>query len=253
MRRRAALVPLSHDHHHALVEARRLRRAVDGSQPAAAAAEFLRFFGAEIVRHFREEEESLFPLVSGFDEARDPVARALLEHQRLHALAGDLGASLRSGDGAPLALMRELSEVQEAHVRYEERELFPLLERLLGDSDLAELRLGEHDRGSVAGEPVWGAESEDLNATLLEWSPGGGPPEHVNEERDVLVAILEGSAVVALDGEERWLDSGDAFIVGKGRRRRITAGPGGVRYLSVHRRRPALQISRRSSIPADEA
>jgi hypothetical protein len=29
MKRHAALVPLSHDHHHALVEARRLRHAAD--------------------------------------------------------------------------------------------------------------------------------------------------------------------------------------------------------------------------------
>jgi hypothetical protein len=32
------------------------------------------------------------------------------------------------------------------------------------------------------------------------------------------------------------------MIIEKGRRRRITAGRDGVRYLSVHRRRPPLQI-----------
>jgi hypothetical protein len=29
--------------------------------------------------------------------------------------------------------------------------------------------------------PVWGAESDDLNATLLVWSAGTGPLEHVND------------------------------------------------------------------------
>ncbi|MGN6170262.1 MAG: hypothetical protein ACTHQQ_19140 [Solirubrobacteraceae bacterium] len=43
----------------------------------------------------------------------------------------------------------------------------------------------------MAGGPVWGAASADLNATVLEWRPGNGPAEHVNEERDVLYVVLE--------------------------------------------------------------
>jgi hypothetical protein len=35
----------------------------------------------------------------------------------------------------------------------------------------------------MTGGPAWGAESADLNATLLEWEAGAGPPEHVNDER----------------------------------------------------------------------
>jgi quercetin dioxygenase-like cupin family protein len=91
---------------------------------------------------------------------------------------------------------------------------------------------------------VWGAECEELNATVLEWGPGAGPPEHVNDERDVIMGIFEGSAVVTLDGVERRLDPGEAIVIEKGRARRITAGSAGVRYLTVHRRRPPLQISR---------
>lgn len=90
--------------------------------------------------------------------------------------------------------------------------------------------------------PVWGAESEDLNATVLVWSPGSGPPEHVNEERDVLVFVVEGAATISVDGVEQELAAAEALIVAKGSRRRITAGPAGVRYLSVHLRRPPLQI-----------
>src|SRR5206468_2376056 len=32
---------------------------------------------------------------------------------------------------------------------------------------------------TVAGGPIWGAASDDLNATILLWPPGGGPEEHV--------------------------------------------------------------------------
>jgi quercetin dioxygenase-like cupin family protein/hemerythrin len=252
VRRHHALVPLSHDHHHALVEARRLRRAADGAEPRGAASAFLRFFSTETVQHFREEEELLFPLAVGFDEARAPLVRALLEHQRLHALVGELDACL--ADDEPVAdVMRELGELLDAHIRHEERVLFPLIERLVADAELVALPIAPRDAptdafGSPRGRgPVWGAESEDLNATLLSWDPGSGPPEHVNAERDVLVAVMEGSATVTLDGEEHRLEQGDALVVDKGRARRITAGPNGVRYLSVHLRRPRLQIGSRDS------
>jgi quercetin dioxygenase-like cupin family protein len=92
--------------------------------------------------------------------------------------------------------------------------------------------------------PVWGAESEDLNATLLEWPPGEGPDEHVNDSRDVLYVVLEGDAVLTLDGEARDLRAGDALIVEKGVRRGLSAGADGVRYVTAHVRRGPLQIKR---------
>jgi hypothetical protein len=79
------------------------------------------------------------------------------------------------------------------------------------------------------------------NPTLLVWSASAGPPEHVNGERDVLMFVAGGSATVNVDGEERELAAGEALIVGKGRRRK-TAGPGGLRYLYLHLRRPPLGI-----------
>jgi mannose-6-phosphate isomerase-like protein (cupin superfamily) len=233
MKRHPALVALSHDHHHALVEARRLRHAAASDEdPAAAASAFGRFYADVTVPHFREEEERLFPLVMNAEEARPLLVQALLDHQRLHALAAALErqADLRTS-------MRELGQRLEAHVRLEERELFPLIERL------APAELDGRDGADVPrGGPVWGPASEDLNATLLAWSVGGGPPEHVNDERDVLIFVAEGSATVTVDGEERQLAAGEGLIVDKSRRRKITAGADGVRYLSVHLRRPPLEI-----------
>ena len=95
-----------------------------------------------------------------------------------------------------------------------------------------------------AGGPVWGAASADLNATLLEWPAGEGPPEHVNEERDVLYVLLEGAALLRVDGESRELSAGEATIVEKGARRALVAGPDGVRYLTAHTRRGGLELKR---------
>jgi quercetin dioxygenase-like cupin family protein len=96
----------------------------------------------------------------------------------------------------------------------------------------------------VPGGPVWGAASADLNATLLDWSAGEGPAEHVNEERDVLYVVLAGSATLTVDGEAQELAAGEAAIVDKGARRALLAGPGGVRYLTAHTRRGGLELKR---------
>ena len=96
----------------------------------------------------------------------------------------------------------------------------------------------------MAGGPVWGAESADLNATLLEWPAGEGPPEHVNESLDVLYVVVAGSATLTVDGAPRDLEPGEAPIVEKGTRGALVAGANGVRYLTAHVRRGGLQLKR---------
>jgi quercetin dioxygenase-like cupin family protein len=98
-----------------------------------------------------------------------------------------------------------------------------------------------YDRG--VGGPIWGTESEELNATVLEWAAGEGPPEHVNDSRDVAVVVVAGSGELLLEGEPRPLAAGDVVVVPRGARRRFTAGPQGIRYATVHRRREGLQIA----------
>ena len=260
MKRHPSLVPLSHDHHHALVEARRLCRGADGedSERRAVTAGFLRFFSTETVRHFREEEERFFPALVGGDGDGGGalLVRALLEHQRIHALVGRLERGLAVGE-ADAASMRELAELLVAHVRLEERRLFPLIEEVVSEEALNRLDLATApevaespvvDLSTPLGSgPLWGTETEDLNATLLAWPAGDGPDEHVNSECDVILVVLAGAATVTIDGEPRLVRAGEALIVEKGRRRGLSAGSGGVRYLSVHRRRAPLQIAPRSA------
>jgi mannose-6-phosphate isomerase-like protein (cupin superfamily) len=96
-------------------------------------------------------------------------------------------------------------------------------------------------RSSGTG-PLWGMASTDLNATLLAWPPGHEVAEHVNEELDVLVIVLDGHGSATIDGELHDLAAGSALLVPRGTRRRIKADDAGLRYLSVHRRRGPLQI-----------
>jgi mannose-6-phosphate isomerase-like protein (cupin superfamily) len=237
LRRDRALVPLSHDHHHALVEARRLReRGMDGA-PA-----FLRFFASETTRHFREEEELVFPLL--YPDEPDSLREVLLQHHRLRGLAR------RLRDGEDVAV--ELAALLEEHVRLEERELFDVVQRVVPGEQLAALGLSPRDAETpvvdlvaVAGEgPLWGTAVGDLNASLLAWDSQHGPPEHVNEERDVLYVVLVGGGTLELDGVAKDVRAPSAFVVEKGQRRRLTAARDGIRYLTVHLRRPGLAIAR---------
>lgn len=251
MKRHRALVALSHDHHHGLVQARRLRRAAECDLPERreVAAAFAGFFARETRPHFRDEEERFFPLLVDADgPASELLARALLEHQRLYALVGELDGELAAGVASETTL-RRLAQTLEEHIRFEERTLFPLIEKVAPDELLRRLEDASAAHGplhllSAEGTgPLWGTETEDLNTTLLAWPAGAGPAEHVNPERDVLLVVLAGSATVTIDGETALVDTGQAITIEKGSTRRITAGREGVRYLSVHVRRLPLQIS----------
>ena len=95
------------------------------------------------------------------------------------------------------------------------------------------------------GGVVWALGGErQLEVNLVALGPGGAIGEHVNATLDVVVVVLEGSATVALDGVARPVGRHDLLLVPRGARRGVTAGAGGVRYLSIHVARPGPAIGR---------
>lgn len=124
MKRAVALRPLSRDHLKALIAAKRLREATD---PEEATRSFLEFWQPEGRHHFRVEEEVLLPgwaLKAPVD--RPAVARMLDDHLAIRREA----LRIEAGE-ASLEELRELGVRLEAHVRFEERELFPMIEAAL--------------------------------------------------------------------------------------------------------------------------
>lgn len=115
-----------------------MARARSPQERAAAAAAFVGFLDGEGGEHFREEEELLFPLVSAAAGEPCPlVDEALVEHGRLRAAAVRFR---RAGAAVGAADLAATATLFEAHIRREERELFPLAERILAD-ELDELDL----------------------------------------------------------------------------------------------------------------
>ena len=123
--------------------------------------------------------------------ARELLVQALLEHQRLHALTSRLQQRVTTGREID-DVMREVGELFESHVCLEERRLFPMIERLLEDVPELQPRLRDELEAAAPDQSRGAAlASEELNATPLSWKAGTGPPEHVNQERDVLVVVLD--------------------------------------------------------------
>jgi hemerythrin-like domain-containing protein len=145
LKRDPALLSLSHDHHHALFVAQKLRRATAETASDARAA-FLEFWNGPGQAHFRTEEQVLLPAYAGHGDPSHPlVARALCEHVEIRHRAREVGRNRAAG----AAELNALGERLGAHVRLEERDLFPLIERTMPASELRALA-GELQRAEAA-------------------------------------------------------------------------------------------------------
>jgi iron-sulfur cluster repair protein YtfE (RIC family) len=135
--RHPSLILLSHDHHHGLALALRCRKQALGQlKPMGAAGlreraqEFLIFHENNLIRHFKAEEEVLFPAMRAAVPASAAIVDALAQdHEQIRRAIPQLEA------GTGLAkLIFDLGDLLERHIRQEERELFALFEQRIGDT-----------------------------------------------------------------------------------------------------------------------
>ncbi len=135
MKRDARLRGLSSDHHRALVLVRTLR------SPNASRSALVATFAAELEPHFRIEDEELLTALARADgaEGRALAERTAADHAHLRAEVA------RAAAGEPVDLL-DFARRLEEHVRFEERELFPFVEREVAGAVLdAVLRRAPHD------------------------------------------------------------------------------------------------------------
>ncbi|HWO43846.1 MAG TPA: hemerythrin domain-containing protein [Candidatus Eisenbacteria bacterium] len=136
--RHPALIPLSHDHHHALALALRCRKQALGQlKPLGKAGlcerarEARNFFSLHLAAHFHAEEAALFPMIESLGAEQGPlIDRLKHEHERLRSLVDAMEAS----DGLGKVLF-EFGDLLESHVRREERELFALFEARIEEAE----------------------------------------------------------------------------------------------------------------------
>lgn len=142
MKRHPSLYPLSHDHHHALVQARNLRIAAQSNPNSLrdAAIIFLEFAHSQLQSHFEKEERFLLPLLARKTAADCPAIRETLDqHVQIRRLIEDLNDRLTKCESIDSHSLKTLGDYLSAHVRFEENILFPALEAAATEDELQRL------------------------------------------------------------------------------------------------------------------
>lgn len=128
------LIPLSHQHQHALALCVQVDRSLQAGTAdlAALQAQIRTIFNLEIRWHFAAEEEVLFPEAAAFAELKPLVDQLLAEHVSLR----DYFARVERRE-LDAATLRKFAELLSTHIRKEERELFEACQRLFSVEKLS--------------------------------------------------------------------------------------------------------------------
>ncbi|HEX2960169.1 MAG TPA: hemerythrin domain-containing protein [Ignavibacteriales bacterium] len=141
MPRSKSLVPLSHDHHHALKLAQMLKKNAPRLEsvpesPKEKARRALEFYESDLVVHFAAEEKVLYPFVKGKDKILDGLFKEIMEE---HKEIRHLVESLLQAETGLEEKLDTLGRLLEGHIRKEERELFPRIQEVFSEDELNEL------------------------------------------------------------------------------------------------------------------
>ncbi|WP_067897415.1 DUF2249 domain-containing protein [Nocardia vaccinii] len=82
----------------------------------------------------------------------------------------------------------------------------------------------------------------DLDANIIRIAPRGRIDAHNGPDLDVLIHVLDGAGILTTELGEVELTAGALVWLPRRSRRAFTAGPHGLRYLTVHQRRQALVL-----------
>lgn len=151
MLRDKSLIPLSHQHQHALALCVRLQRALEagGADLDTWHAELESIFENEIGLHFAAEEKLLFPAAEKLEPLRPLVKHLRSEHETLRGFFAR--AKERKLD---VNALKTFAETLAQHVRTEERQLFEQFQQLVSAEQLVRLgvAMDEYFRaGGLAG------------------------------------------------------------------------------------------------------
>jgi hemerythrin-like domain-containing protein len=129
IKRNKHILQLSKDHHFTLLFCWKIRQGVKKQIDPERIKKYVQYFWQEHIQtHFREEEEILFKPVED-----DKVQKALNDHQ---AIKNQVTEVLQLPNDISTEALLMLADMVDAHIRYEERALFPHLETVLTENQL---------------------------------------------------------------------------------------------------------------------
>jgi len=132
MKRHPSLKKLSSDHHHGLVYSKELILAKGKARTDAEVIfeTFSHFFNGELRDHFAEEENYLIP----YFKKNPLIERMQTEHKNMKTAFEVLKKGIDLSEG-----LSALGKMLYDHIRFEEKELFPMIEKTLSASALDEI------------------------------------------------------------------------------------------------------------------
>jgi len=139
MKRHESLAPLSREHHSALILAQLIKRNAPlyKGLPETITDKVvyaIQFFKTELKNHFKKEE-AMLKKVKAIDPAIAVLADEIVDE---HQLLTKLFLSLKDDSDAE-AVLNEIGNELQAHIRKEERVLFPLLQKVCTEEILLQL------------------------------------------------------------------------------------------------------------------
>ncbi len=146
MKRHESIVALSREHHFGLLFCWKIRQGIKKQVPPERIQPYVKYFwDNHLQRHFEEEETLLFACLQD-----SLVEQAVLEHRHIRELVD----TVSNTNAVTENQLNNLVDTVDGHIRFEERTLFPHIERELTEKKLAELevRLRELHQGQEKDE-----------------------------------------------------------------------------------------------------
>ncbi|MFT3946338.1 MAG: hemerythrin domain-containing protein [Agriterribacter sp.] len=139
MKRHAALLPLSREHHSALILAQLIKKDAPAyrGMPTDTQGKLnyaVAFFETDLIEHFYKEEIILEKVKHANVEIETLSKEIIAEHSALKNHFVQLKTAIDK-----IAALDELGKLLEAHIRKEERVLFPLIQEHCSEALLAHL------------------------------------------------------------------------------------------------------------------
>ena len=123
LKRSAHLTPLSRDHHNGLLLCWKIRQGLKHNIEYNRIVNYIEFcFENELKEHFDQEEKLVFSLIKAGDLE---IRKAMDQHEQLKTMIMKLLADTETDK----ALLTRFADELEQHIRFEERSLFPYIER----------------------------------------------------------------------------------------------------------------------------
>lgn len=133
LKRDNTLIPLSMEHHYGLLFTWKIKQGLMLNAPLAVMKDYVEYiWNDNISKHFKLEEQILLKKLEENDPMRNRVAK---EHKDVKKLV----KTICSEASPPKQYLKDFCELLNNHIRFEEREFFPYIEKTCSSEQLKDI------------------------------------------------------------------------------------------------------------------